>query len=269
MFHALAIAAVVFYFAASWSLVSSIRRGEGALQLQPRGYLVAGLAAHLAFLVLFVGQEIIVTGQWSRPTTITAVSAFVVGIFLFVSGRGREIGLAALVVPVGMTLLVISAFVFHSQRQVEPLPGMTALISLHLAAGVVGTGLLLLNAICAMALLIKERAIRTHSLTVFARALPSLVRLEQVSGQAQDIGFTAMVLAVLFGIGAAVQTGVQNFALDPRSLWSLVVLSFYGVLLYKRKRSALRGRKAALMALAAFCVIILSYLLMTSSFHVY
>lgn len=269
MIHALAIAAVVLYFAASWSFVSSIRSAQ-TLSIGPtKGYLVAGLAAHLAFLALFAAQEIFVAGQWSRPTTFTAVSAVVVAIFLFISGRRRDIGLGALIVPAGMTLLLISAVVFHARRPVMPLPGLTALVSLHLAAGIVGTGLLLLNAIFAAAVLIKERAIRMRSLGLFARALPSLVRLEQVSGQALDVGFTAMVLAVLFGFAAAVQEGIHNFALDPRSLWSLLVLSFYGVLLYKRKRYALRGRKAALMALTAFCVIILSYLLMTSSFHVY
>ena len=269
MFHALAIAAVLFYFATSWSFVAAIRRGEIALRPEPRAFLLAGLASHLAFLIIFVAEELLTFGHWSRPTTFTAVSAVIVGFFLFVSQRRRDLGLGALIVPVGMTLLVVSAIVFHSARPVISLPDITALITLHLAAGVVGLGMLVLNAICSVAVLIKERALRSRSLGVFSKALPSLVRLEKVSGQALDIGFTAMLLAVLFGFASAVQSGIENLVLDPRSLWSLIVLSFYGALFYKRKRKALRGRKAAVLALTAFGVIISSYLLMKSSIYVY
>lgn len=269
MFHALAIAAVLCYLAASWSFVAEVRRGASAALSQPRGLLIAGLLAHLAFLTFFVGEELLYERQWSRPTTFTAASAVLVAIFLISTRRRRDVGLGALVVPVGMTLLVLSAVVFHGDRHSMPLPAVTGLISLHLACAVAGTGLLLMNAILALSVLIKERAIRRRALGVLARALPSLVRLEQFSGQALDVGFTAMLLAVLFGIGAAVQTGIQDFAFDPRSLWSLVVLSFYAVLIYKRKWEALRGRKAATLALSAFSVILLSYVLMSSSFHVY
>ena len=116
---------------------------------------------------------------------------------------------------------------------------------------------------------------------------PLLMRL-QVSGLVNALGFGwAMAYLVLSGspvaaislslFGGQVLSSVETFGMitgsiyaqliigtywqwDPKEVWSLITWLSYAVLIHERLTVGWRGRKAALISILCFCILIFSFL---------
>lgn len=108
--------------------------------------------------------------------------------------------------------------------------------------------------------LMQESAIKGKRHGFFFRRLPSLNILDTVGYAGVAAGFTMFTLGLVTGFLYAKILWGRFWSWDPKEVWSGVVWLFYAALLHARLTSGWRGRKAAIMAIVGFGVLLFTFL---------
>ena len=99
---------------------------------------------------------------------------------------------------------------------------------------------------------------RKDSGIIFSR-LPDLSFLDKLNYRMIGLGLPILTVSILTGFVWANNTrGVYWRGYDSREFYSLVLWLVYALILHVRLSQRLRGRKVALLSLAAFIIIILT-----------
>lgn len=115
---------------------------------------------------------------------------------------------------------------------------------------------------CGVAILylLQERAIKTKSRGFFFKRLPSLELLDNTGYTAIVFGFTMLTIGLITGMIYAKSVWNHLWSWDPKEVWSAIAWVYYATLLHKRLTVGWRGRKAAIMAIFGFAVLIFTFL---------
>jgi cytochrome c-type biogenesis protein CcsB len=108
--------------------------------------------------------------------------------------------------------------------------------------------------------LMQENAIKGKNPGFFFRRLPSLNILDTVGYAAIVVGFTMFTLGLITGFLYAKTVWGRFWSWDPKEVWSGVMWLFYAALLHERLSSGWRGRKAAIMSIVGFGVLLFTFL---------
>ncbi|MDP2913683.1 MAG: cytochrome c biogenesis protein CcsA [Candidatus Omnitrophota bacterium] len=107
--------------------------------------------------------------------------------------------------------------------------------------------------------LIQDKAIKNKlSGAVFGR-LPSLSFLDRLNYRSIGLGFPILTISILSGfVWAKTSHGIYWEGYNSRQLYSLVLWLVYALILHVRLTARLRGRKVALLSIAAFFMMALT-----------
>ncbi len=109
--------------------------------------------------------------------------------------------------------------------------------------------------------LIQDNAIKNKLSGVIFNRLPNLSFLDRLNYRSIGLGFPILTISILSGFMWAKHVcGVYWQGYNPRHLYSLVLWLMYALILHVRLSARLRGRKVALLSIAAFFVGILALL---------
>ncbi|HWT79999.1 MAG TPA: cytochrome c biogenesis protein CcsA, partial [Candidatus Methylomirabilis sp.] len=86
--------------------------------------------------------------------------------------------------------------------------------------------------------------------------LPSLELLDDVSVKSLLFGFPLLTLALITGSIWAEFTRGSFLPMYGREVWSILSWLIYGGLLYARLSAGWRGRRAAILAIIGFCLVL-------------
>ncbi|MBN2497463.1 MAG: cytochrome c biogenesis protein CcsA [Deltaproteobacteria bacterium] len=92
------------------------------------------------------------------------------------------------------------------------------------------------------------------------RALPALESLDRLVYRAVKVGFPLMTLAIVTGAVWAQYAWGRYWGWDPKETWSLVAWIVYAVYLHARLVHGWKGRRAVLVAIAGFAVVVFTFL---------
>ncbi len=107
--------------------------------------------------------------------------------------------------------------------------------------------------------LVQDNALKNKSTGVISSRLPDLSFLDKLNYRAIGLGFPMLTVSVISGlIWAKNVYGVYWRGYNSRQFYSLILWLVYAVILHVRLSARLRGRKVALLSIAAFFVIILT-----------
>jgi ABC-type transport system involved in cytochrome c biogenesis permease subunit len=73
-------------------------------------------------------------------------------------------------------------------------------------------------------------------------------------------GFTMLTIGLVSGMVYAKFVWGRFWAWDPKEVWSAISWIFYAVLLHERLAVGWRGRRAAVMAIVGFVVLLFTFL---------
>jgi ABC-type transport system involved in cytochrome c biogenesis permease subunit len=107
--------------------------------------------------------------------------------------------------------------------------------------------------------LVQERQIKKKKFGFFYRRLPSLEQLDSLNYWCLTIGFPLLTGGMIIGSLYAQYTLGRFFSFDPKELLTLIAWMIYAVLLHERLTVGWRGRRAALLALCGFVVLIVTF----------
>jgi cytochrome c-type biogenesis protein CcsB len=230
------------------------------------------LLAGFAFLTLFVAYEYYALGVAPVLTLKSSLSFFawaILLVYLLFHLKFRLMVLGSFVAPLAACLLILSSTLPGGEATVKPI-FRSLWLPVHIGTAFVGNGFFAVTFVAAIMYLIQESQIKKKRLGSLYSRLPSLETLDSINHFALICGFTFMTAGMITGsIYAQVALG-SYWRWDPKEVCSLIAWIFYAVLLHERLTVGWRGRRAALLSLFGFLVLLLAFIganLWLSDYH--
>ena len=132
-------------------------------------------------------------------------------------------------------------------------------LAVHILMIFTGYAALFLSFGASILYLMQERALKAKSASgVFSR-LPALKVIDDIGYKSLMLGFPFMTLGLIAGSVVAESTYGRIDFLDPKILLSILMWAVYLLMVFTRLNAGWRGRRAALLASAAFATAIVAW----------
>jgi cytochrome c-type biogenesis protein CcsB len=257
MSESLFLSALVLYSAATISyLVFLLRSGERTGKAA--GWtLTAGFAAH----VLYTLARYLEAGHAPITNMHESLSFFslaIVGVFLVLARKFRAAVLGSFVTPLALISLLASA---SFPWAIEPLnPALrSGWLGIHTIIAFGGYAAFAVAFCAGVMYLLQERYLKKKKLGVLYRRLPSLDTLDDINYRCLTIGFPLLTIAIISGAIWAESAWGAYWSWDPKETWSLITWFIYAALLHGRLTTGWRGRRAAILAIVGFGVLLFTF----------
>ena len=173
--------------------------------------------------------------------------------FLAVYARYKTVALGVFLLPVTFLLCLIPAFRPHQ----ETVPLVQAgWVFLHIALLLMAYAALILSLLASLLYLIEERRLKTKTIAASRWKLPPLETIDQIALKTLLFGLPCMTAGLLIGsLLAQVDYGASYFR-DPKILLAFAMWLAYVGMIYIRRSSGLRGRRAVYLSSFVFFVVL-------------
>jgi ABC-type uncharacterized transport system permease subunit len=171
--------------------------------------------------------------------------------FLVIYARFRTVALGIFVLPICFLLSVLAAF-RPGQESLPLVP--TSWIFLHIALILAAYVALAVSLLASSFYLIQERRLKQKAPTI--SWLPPLDTTDQIAIKSLLFGFPCMTIGLLIGSLVAQQTIGASYFLDPKILLAFAMWFAYVGMIFIRRHSGLRGRRAVYLSSFVFLVVL-------------
>lgn len=212
------------------------------------------LVVAFGFHTLFLGYGYYRLGTAPVLDLKSALSFFawsLVGIYLVVQGRFGLMVLGSFVAPLATFFMIVSSAIPFAEAPVKPI-FRNLWLTIHVVTVFAGDALLAIAFLASVMYLLQERQIKQKRLGSIYSRLPSLATLDHINYASILYGFPFLTIGMITGsIYAQVALG-SYWQWDPKEVWSLVLWLFYAALLHQRLAVGWQGRRAAVMSIVCF-----------------
>jgi cytochrome c-type biogenesis protein CcsB len=219
--------------------------------------MAGGLAVHTLALI----QRVWLYGALPAATFGEALLLFawaLAAAFLLLIWRFPIKVLGAMVAP--LAALMVCGTLILPQRHGALSPLLQGFwLTFHICLTLTGYAALALAGLGGILYLIQERQIKGKQFGFFYRRLPSLSQLDTLNYWCLTIGFPLLTGGIISGSLYAQHTLGRFFSWDPKEILTLIAWLIYAVLLHERLAVGWRGRRAALLAICGFLVLVCTF----------
>ena len=191
--------------------------------------------------------------------TLSVVAWAIVGVFLVLRLKVPVRILGTYAAPLAALILLAAAQLPQTSMQPQNLLKGFWLV-VHILTIFIGDAAFTLAAGVGILYLIQERSIKNKTRGFFFKRLPSLELLDSSGYACIVTGFTMLTIGMISGMVFAKSVWGRFWAWDPKEVWSAITWIFYAVLLHERLAVGWRGRRAAVMAIVGFGVLLFTFL---------
>lgn len=219
--------------------------------------LAAGLLIHTADIVLrgVTAGHMPVT---NLHETLSIAGWAVAGMFLFLQYRYKIKILGIYAAPIAALVLAFSAWLPREPAQTKAIFS-SAWFVMHIISVFIGEASLALAGGVGLLYLIQENSIKTKKRGFFYSRLPSLDLLDSTGYACIVVGFTLLTIGLATGFVYAKVIWGRFWSWDPKEVWSGITWVLYAILLHERLAVGWRGRRAAIMAIVGFAVVLFTF----------
>mgnify|MGYP001819838675 FL=1 len=232
-------------------------RTEKAIHRIAYGFLLAGFLCHTIGLAMLVGQirQMPVT---TLPQTFSLFAWAIVGSYLAFQLKFNIRILGTFVSPLAVVFMLLSSAI---PGRVIPNSQLfkSFWLTLHVATMFIGMAIFALAFCAGIMYLLQERQIKSKSFGLLYRRLPSLEVLDSLNYVCLTFGFPLISIGLISGFVYAGAVWQSYWHWDPKEILSVVTWLIYAVLLHERLAVGWRGRRAAIMAIVGFSVILVTF----------
>jgi cytochrome c-type biogenesis protein CcsB len=248
---------VLYLFATAGFLVNIITLRKDARKAAAI-FLYAAFASHgLAILLrMFEAGH---TPLVSLHESLSFVVWCMVGAYLVLQSLNKVKSLGAFVTPLALVTMIASSM---QTRRILPLPPalQSIWLPIHAVICLAAYAIFALAFCLAVMYLLQERQIKGRRLGAIFRRLPSLENLDTMIGRCLAAGFPLLTAGIITGSIWAENAWGSYWNWDPKETWSLITWFFYAALLHQRLTVGWRGKKAAIMTVIAFAILVFTFL---------
>lgn len=230
------------------------------------------LLAGFVFHTLYLGHQYYTLGVQPVIGVKAALSFFawtIIGAYLIFHLKFKLMILGSFITPLAACLMIISATIPGGEVIVRP-AFKSLWLTFHVAISFLGDGMFALAFIAAIMYLMQERQIKNKRFGSLYTRLPSLQTLDTINHYSLMYGFPFLTVGMVMGAIYAQNILGTYWQWDPKEVWSLITWLFYAALLHARIGMGWRGRRAAIMSIIAFLVLIFAFVgvsLWLSDYH--
>ena len=154
-------------------------------------------------------------------------------------------------------LLVVAAL---APRELIPLePALQSLwLPFHAGLSLIAYGFLALAFCGGLMYLLQERELKSRRLGYFFSRLPSLDALDQLNSHCLAVGFAFLSLGMVSGIFWSKQAWGTYWRWNPKEVCTLIIWFTYLIQIHQRFTVGWRGRRAAVMVVAGFMIVLVT-----------
>ena len=254
----------VVCFAASYTLalileLAQLVRRRRALRWLALGACGAGLFAHSVFLVVHKLPLASESGSLFMLAWVLAVFSFLGSL------HHRRLAWALFVLPVALGLVCLGSRLAspsdeaHTSWSLASLDGDSFWREMHVGFFVLASIGICVAFIASCMYLVQARRLKSKELATGALRLLSQERLEVMHQRAIGMAFPFLTVGLLLSLIRMLQPDAEPLSwTDPRIISTLILWVVLAVLVCMRFGMYLRGRRAALLTLLTFALLILS-----------
>lgn len=251
---------VGIYAAAAGLLALALARGDERLPRWAIALVGLGLVVHLGAFGAFWSRfgELPLVGLGPALSTLAFLLAGGVLVAAALGHAGR-VGLVAL--PVVVVLTATAGLVGVTPAG-EEVTFSGAWFVLHVVCALVGYVGLTLAFAAGLMYLLQFRELKSKRFGAIFRFFPPLEVLDQLGRRGVLLGFPFLSLALLVGWGRALRFGPELGAGNPKVVWGVLSWIVLLAALLARAGGVGRGRRAALVSVLGFVLVVLTYVVL-------
>jgi ABC-type uncharacterized transport system permease subunit len=171
--------------------------------------------------------------------------------FLSVYTRWRTMALGIIVLPIAVLLTLVPAL---RPGQETILVAHSGWIFLHITLLLAAYAALFLSLLASVLYLIQEHRLKAKKAAI--RSLPPLETTDQIALKTLLFGLPCMTAGLLIGSALAEQLYGPAFFTDPKILLAFAMWFAYCLMIFIRRHSGLRGRRAVYLSSFVFIVVL-------------
>ena len=176
-------------------------------------------------------------------------------VFLLIAFRYRTLSFGIFALPLAFLLVVVPALGPDKYTFSSPVI-RSGWLFLHITALLMAYAALIFSLIASSLYLLQERRLKSRHSPGFLNWLPPLDTMDQIAQTTLVLGFCGMTVGLFAGsLIAQESVGAAYFA-DPKVLLSFVMWGLYVVMLFVRRSTGLRGRRAVYLSSVVFLVML-------------
>jgi cytochrome c-type biogenesis protein CcsB len=238
-------------------IVFIIKQKEGIFRLS-----FITLSAAFVFFTLFLAIRYYTLGVApviSLKSSLSFFSWCIIAVYIVFHLRFRIMVLGSFVAPVAAMLMVASAFIPGADASVNPILRSLWFLA-HVVTLFIGNGIFAITFVTSVMYLIQEGQIKKKTLGAIYKRLPSLETLDSLNHHSIMYGFPFLTIGMIAGAMYAQNALGSYWRWDPKEVWTLITWLAYAILIHERLAAGWRGRKAALMSILCFLILIFTFL---------
>jgi cytochrome c-type biogenesis protein CcsB len=250
--------ALTFYFLSTISGIIEIFRGKKASSKISVYLAMIGFLFHTGnIIVRYVeGGHIPVTNMHEATSFF---SWCILLLFFFHEFRYKLGMLSSFIMPI-VFLFMFSSSIFPREIKVLSPVLQSYWFGIHVILAFLGDAAFAMACGIGIMYLLQERFVKSKHLGGLFQKLPSLQVLDEINYHLITLGFPLLTLAMITGVIWANSAWGSYWRWDPKEVWSLITWLIYALVLHLRLTVGWRGKKAAILAIAGFVIVIFAFL---------
>jgi len=249
---------IMFYMLSTAGYVAYLFAQKDYLQKGGFSLLAAGFVVHTAAIAYGFAQS----GHFpvnNLSETLSLAGWTVAGVFVIFQYRFKLKILGVYASPLVLIVMIIASQLPREPGPIKNIYNNLWLI-LHVVAVFIGEASFALACGVGLLYLLQEHSIKTKQRGFFFRRLPSLELLDSTGYGCIAAGFAMLSLGLVFGFVYAKSVWGAFWSWDPKEIWAGITWLLYAALLHQRLALGWRGRRAAIMAIIGFAVVLFTFL---------
>ena len=251
---------IVLYGLSTACYIAYLFRQKDGLQRFGFYLLLAGFLYHSGT----IGYGFIHTGHLpveNLHQTLSFAGWTLAGMFLFFRQRFHLKVLGIYAAPL-ITFIMIMASRLPASGAVTQAATLfkSVWLTVHVSVIFVGEAAFALACGIGVLYILQENAIKRKRHGFFFKRLPALELLDNTGYACLMVGFTMLTIGLISGFVYAKSVWGRMWSWDPKEVWSGIVWLLYAALLHGRLALGWRGKKAAIISIIGFAVVVFTFL---------
>ena len=228
-------------------------------------------SSRIATIVFFLATAVLLLGvvsrgvsanrvPWSNMYEYSISGALTFALAYLIVGRKYDLRWLGLPISIAVLLILGTAITLLYRPSAPLVPALQSTwLVVHVFAAILSGGVFLLSNTVAATYLWLDRMERKGERTTFAKRLPTLEVLDQLSYRLVAFVFPLWTFAVIAGAIWAEAAWGRYWGWDPKETWAFITWILYAAYLHARVTAGWKGRKAAWLCLLAGSTYLFNY----------
>ena len=249
--------ALTFYFLATIAGLAELFKSKKTSSKIALYLSLAGFIFHTVNIIIryIEGGHIPVTNMHEA----TSFFSWCILILFFFHEFRYKLGLlSSFIMPI-VFVFMLSAAIFPREIKVLSPALQSYWFGIHVIFAFLGDAAFAMACGIGIMYLIQERYVKSKNLSKLFMKLPSLQTLDEINYHLITLGFPLLTLAMITGVIWANSAWGSYWRWDPKEVWSLITWLIYALVLHLRLTVGWRGKKAAILSIVGFVIVIFAF----------